>query len=304
MQQGFTRRRLVALLAAAFPIFPLGAARAQTTAVTAGGPEDLEQTSDYGNWRVVSIISQSRAFIIPELLPTADRTGLGWAKFELGYTNEGGGAYSATVTVDGMADPSQPDWRHTVDLYLDDVKAGSFEASAGGTENVLVLIGGLSAITGARSLRAEMEVGAETLTILDLDMTGIDEAAPAMAVIPDSYYTPPETNPSAPSCFMTTACCELIGLPDDCWELRTLRRFRDEVMLPTTDGRADVARYYRLAPAILRAIRERHQERLLLGVYARYILPSALAARLGLRTAARRRYSAMMTELTRRFLPS
>ena len=294
----------MALMAVAFPFFPSGAAWAQATGFAAGGSADLEQASDYGNWRVVSLINDSRAFIIPEHLATADRTGLGAAKFELGYTNFGGGAYSATLTVDGKADPAQPDWRHTVNLYLDDAMAGSFEATAGGTENVLVLLGGLHAITGARSLRAEMEVGGDTLTILDLDMTGIDEAGPAMAVIPDSYYTPPETNPSGSSCFMTTACCDLIGLPDDCWELRTLRRFRDEVMLSTADGRADVARYYQLAPAILRAIREAHQERTLLGVYARYILPSAVAARLGLRAVARRRYSAMMAELTRRFLPA
>jgi hypothetical protein len=297
MTQGFTRRRLMALLAVAVPAaFPLRAARAQGL---------NEETSDFGNWRVVSAINQSRAFIIPELLATADRTGLGAATFEMGYTNADGGAYSASLTIDGRADSSQPDWRHTVTLYLDNAKAGSLEATAGTTENVLVLLGGLYMIAAAKSLRADMEIGTETVTVLDLDITGIDQAAPAMAVIPDQNYTPPpETDPNAPSCFLTTACCGLMGLPDDCWELQTLRRFRDEVMLRTPDGRADVARYYQLAPAILRAMREAHQERRLLGVYARYILPSALAARLGFHAAARRRYGAMMAELTWRFLPA
>lgn len=32
------------------------------------------------------------------------------------------------------------------------------------------------------------------------------------------------------ACTVSTAVCEVIGLPDDCFELRTLRRFRDEYM--------------------------------------------------------------------------
>lgn len=38
-------------------------------------------------------------------------------------------------------------------------------------------------------------------------------------------------------CFITTAACELRGLPDDCRELTTLRRFRDEVLLSSQEGR-------------------------------------------------------------------
>ena len=51
-------------------------------------------------------------------------------------------------------------------------------------------------------------------------------------------------------CFITTAACQLNGLPDDCRELQVLRRFRDEVLMPTTEGCALVAHYYRVAPAI------------------------------------------------------
>jgi hypothetical protein len=40
----------------------------------------------------------------------------------------------------------------------------------------------------------------------------------------------------------------------------------------------------------------------LLGIYACFILPSAVAAALGLRGLARWLYGAMMTELVRRFL--
>ncbi len=37
--------------------------------------------------------------------------------------------------------------------------------------------------------------------------------------------------PPAQGCFLTTACCEVLGLSDDCFELRTLRRYRDRVLV-------------------------------------------------------------------------
>lgn len=52
-------------------------------------------------------------------------------------------------------------------------------------------------------------------------------------------------------CFLTTACCEWKGLPDDCAELTELRRFRDGVLSGTPEGRALVAEYYRIAPGIV-----------------------------------------------------
>lgn len=55
-------------------------------------------------------------------------------------------------------------------------------------------------------------------------------------------------------CFITTAVCQSLGLPDDCYELQTLRKFRDEYMLTTADGREKVDWYYRHAPAIVQAI--------------------------------------------------
>jgi len=51
-------------------------------------------------------------------------------------------------------------------------------------------------------------------------------------------------------CFITTAACAHRGLPDDCAELQTLRRFRDEELITTPDGQALVSSYYEIAPAI------------------------------------------------------
>src|SRR5690606_13403351 len=45
-------------------------------------------------------------------------------------------------------------------------------------------------------------------------------------------------------CFLTSACCTVIGLGDRCWELETLRRFRDGWLSSFAAGRGDIARYY------------------------------------------------------------
>ncbi|ODR98496.1 hypothetical protein AUC68_08710 [Methyloceanibacter methanicus] len=105
---------------------------------------------------------------------------------------------------------------------------------------------------------------------------------------------------SAESCFITTACCEVLGLGDDCFELRTLRRYRDQVLAKRPGGGAEIARYYELAPALLARLRANatDPDRVLLGIYARYVLPAALAARFGLDRLAYRLYRRMLTALS------
>lgn len=58
------------------------------------------------------------------------------------------------------------------------------------------------------------------------------------------------------SCFFTTACVGHAGLPDDCEELRILRGFRDRYVAKLPDGPIMIGRYYREAPAIVKAIEE------------------------------------------------
>jgi hypothetical protein len=59
--------------------------------------------------------------------------------------------------------------------------------------------------------------------------------------------------PSKP-CYLTTACTQHAGLADDCYELTTLRRFRDGYLLGLVGGQQLVENYYTLAPAILQEI--------------------------------------------------
>jgi hypothetical protein len=51
-------------------------------------------------------------------------------------------------------------------------------------------------------------------------------------------------------CFITNSCVETKGLPDDCFELTTLRRFRDNVLLKSPGGKELVNSYYEVASSI------------------------------------------------------
>ncbi|MGH6825819.1 CFI-box-CTERM domain-containing protein [Methyloceanibacter sp.] len=109
--------------------------------------------------------------------------------------------------------------------------------------------------------------------------------------------------PPAKGCFLTTACCEVLGLSDDCFELRTLRRYRDCVLIAMPAGRAALSAYYLVAPSIVERLPREERVARLLSVYMRFILPSAVAAWLGFNRLAYSLYARMMEELSRPYTP-
>lgn len=107
-------------------------------------------------------------------------------------------------------------------------------------------------------------------------------------------FLPPEKE----GCFLTTATVGAIGLEDDCWELQTLRRFRDNVLKPTSGGRDLVQTYYEIAPDIVENINARPDAN---AIWRRTwgfgILPAAIAARIGLNRVAKAMYFNMTKKL-------
>ena len=61
-------------------------------------------------------------------------------------------------------------------------------------------------------------------------------------------------------CFLTTACVEYRGLPDDCDELTELREYRDSYLRATDEGRELVEKYYSIAPTIVDGLAEREDK--------------------------------------------
>lgn len=69
-----------------------------------------------------------------------------------------------------------------------------------------------------------------------------------------SLFAAQASKGSGGGCFITTAICDAEGKADDCDELQTLRKFRDEVMLKDERLAPLVAEYYEIAPRIVAAI--------------------------------------------------
>lgn len=62
------------------------------------------------------------------------------------------------------------------------------------------------------------------------------------------------TESSSGGCFLTTACCQYNGLPDNCYELTTLRTFRDQFVAKQSYGKKLIDTYYADAPKIIEYI--------------------------------------------------
>ena len=66
----------------------------------------------------------------------------------------------------------------------------------------------------------------------------------------DTHGDPERTS----DCFLTSACVEYLGKPDDCEELTSLRSFRDGYMKSIKGGEELVKEYYEVAPKIVEVI--------------------------------------------------
>lgn len=99
-------------------------------------------------------------------------------------------------------------------------------------------------------------------------------------------------------CFLTTACTEARGLADDCYELETLRSFRDNFMLKDSVMAGKVKEYYRIAPTIVDRINA-SASRLALheAMYDELVLPAVRMIEAGELEAAEAHYSSCVARL-------
>lgn len=72
-------------------------------------------------------------------------------------------------------------------------------------------------------------------------------------------------------CYLTTACITYKGLSDDCYELETLRKFRDNYLMSNDSYRSDVLEYYSFSPKLISEING--DEKTLNQIYDQLIVP-------------------------------
>lgn len=127
---------------------------------------------------------------------------------------------------------------------------------------------------------------------------------------PDGFLGEPAELLSATSaankkkrCYISTATCASLGLPDDCEELTLLRRYRDSVLLGTPQGRRDVQTYYDTAPQIVAAIDAQPDAALIYReIFATSLAPALDALRRSDFDRAYTLYRQLVAQLQTRFL--
>ncbi|MDO4523105.1 MAG: CFI-box-CTERM domain-containing protein [Eubacteriales bacterium] len=75
-------------------------------------------------------------------------------------------------------------------------------------------------------------------------------------------------------CYITTAVCETFGKPDDCYELKLLRNYRDGYLMDSPDGEEIIHEYYDVAPTIVKRINKLPERAAIYqNVWDRYLQP-------------------------------
>lgn len=104
-------------------------------------------------------------------------------------------------------------------------------------------------------------------------------------------------------CYITTAVCESLGKGPDCYELSVLKRYRDEQLESTEEGRRLVEEYYDIAPTIVKRMEKRpDRERIYRDLYRDYLVPCIHEIENQEYEACQNRYQEMVLELKRQYL--
>lgn len=110
-------------------------------------------------------------------------------------------------------------------------------------------------------------------------------------------------NQDSGGCYLTTACVEAKGLPDDCEELTILRNFRDHWLKKQSGGAEEIAEYYATAPQIVAEVNKRTDAREIWnGLYDSLVAPCVQMIQRGEMEQARALYKKSALELKERFM--
>lgn len=106
-----------------------------------------------------------------------------------------------------------------------------------------------------------------------------------------------QKNDSGGLCFLTTACVEHAGLPDDCHELTVLRHFRDDYVANVQGGASLISEYYATAPGIVSAVAQRQDHSVIWRSVLAEIRSIVHEIEVGSRASALARYKALFESL-------
>lgn len=106
-------------------------------------------------------------------------------------------------------------------------------------------------------------------------------------------------------CYITTAVCESLGKPDDCYELELLRDYRDDYLLGKGAGTDIVQQYYNVAPTIVKRINKQQDAKAIYeGIWSEYLIPCIQLIEKEQLDDCKEVYSSMVYNLQKKYLYS
>ncbi|MCP1101668.1 hypothetical protein M2454_001497 [Aequitasia blattaphilus] len=106
-------------------------------------------------------------------------------------------------------------------------------------------------------------------------------------------------------CFITTAVCDSMNKPDDCYELSTLRQYRDSYLMNFEEGKALVEEYYDIAPILVYIMNMQTNSSLIYEkIYQDYLLKCLKEIEENKFSDCEDTYKTMVLDLKSRYLPS
>ena len=102
---------------------------------------------------------------------------------------------------------------------------------------------------------------------------------------------------------MTTAVCRSLDKPDGCYELKTLRDYRDRYLASSPGGRETIREYYNIAPTIVKRIeRQKNADEIYRKIWKEYLERCIGLIETGKMEECREVYTKMVHELEREYL--
>ena len=99
-------------------------------------------------------------------------------------------------------------------------------------------------------------------------------------------------------CYITTAVCEFLGKPDDCYELTMFRKFRDVWLRKQDGGEELIKEYYNTAPRIVEKIDKRDdRDQIYTTIWDRWLQPCLIDIENGNNESCRNKYVDMVEQL-------
>lgn len=103
-------------------------------------------------------------------------------------------------------------------------------------------------------------------------------------------------------CYITTAVCETLHKPDNCYELTMFRDFRDNYLLKQEDGKELVGEYYLVAPLIVEHINSfEERDKIYQEIWNNYLNGCLMSIESGDNEKCKEDYSKMVRELQMKY---